>query len=83
LLSAALKEYPGLVDVMKNRHKNYNATLRHVLEAEKDGRALVICPPEPLPVKRLTHDRKKLEATYETGRAAALLRLDEIKEFLK
>ena len=83
LLSAALKEYPALVNVIKNRHQNYNTALRYVLEAEKDGRALVICPPEPLPVKRLTHDGKKLEATYETGRAAALLRLDEIKEFLK
>ena len=83
IISATMRKYPGLVNVLKKRHENYNESVRYVMQAEKEGRVLVICPPETLPVKRITHDRKKLEKTYEIGRKTAMDMLDNIKKFME
>lgn len=82
LLRVALKKYPKLVEAMARRHELYNETLEYVRAREKAGAALVIRPKEPLPVGHIEHDKKKLRATYEIGRAGAMARLAEVKAFL-
>ena len=76
------RKYPALVQAMEVRHLMYNAQRNYVNQQEAAGKALVIRPAEPLPVKRLTKDPAVLRATYNIGRATAEKRLDEICNYL-
>ena len=76
------RKYPALIQAMEVRHLMYNAQRDYVNRQEAAGKALVIRPAEPLPIKRLTKDPALLRATYNIGRNAAEKRLDEIKRYL-
>jgi predicted patatin/cPLA2 family phospholipase len=76
------RKYPALVQAMEVRHLMYNTQRDYVNRQEAAGRALVIRPTEPLPVKRLTTDPAVLRATYNIGRATAERRLAEICNYL-
>ena len=76
------RKYPALVQAMEVRHLMYNAQRNYVNQQEAAGKALVIRPAEPLPVKRLTKDPAVLRATYNIGRATAEKRLDDIRDYL-
>ena len=76
------RKYPALVQAMEVRHLMYNAQRDYVNRQEAAGKALVIRPAEPLPVKRLTKDPAVLRATYNIGRATAEKKLDEIRNYL-
>lgn len=78
-----LKEYPALIDAMERRHEEYNKTLEYIWQQEKQGNTLVLCPPEPLPVKRISHNKQALLQTYNIGKELAQKRIGEIKEFFK
>lgn len=82
LIKRALKKYPAAVEASRNRHMAYNASVEYAKNAEKEGRAIVICPPQKLPVGRITGDAEKLRLAYDIGRRTALENLDRIKEFL-
>ena len=82
LIKRALKKYPAAVEASRNRHMAYNASVEYDKNAEKEGRAIVICPPQKLPVGRITGDAEKLRLAYDIGRRTALENLDRIKEFL-
>ncbi len=83
VMKLALKQYPNLLETMKNRHTNYNETLEYIRNEEKKGSILVLCPDEKLPVGRIEHNPQKLKAVYDIGRETALAHLDEIKTFLQ
>lgn len=83
LIAHSLKKYPALVKAMANRHMVYNEEKDYVFEAEKAGRALVICPEKSLGISRTEKDPEKLEYCYQEGRRIATERLEEIKKFLK
>lgn len=81
LVKLVMRKYPALVDAMRHRHEMYNKTLDYIWQRACDKAALVICPDEPLPIKRIEHDPAVLRSVYEMGRDTALKRLDEIKEY--
>ncbi|MBR6761214.1 MAG: patatin family protein [Oscillospiraceae bacterium] len=83
MLKIALRNYPKAIEVMRNRHTVYNQTTQYVFEAEKAGRAFVICPPEALPIKRITRDAKLLQQVYEIGRSVAIRQLPALRSFLQ
>ena len=83
MIRMRLRKYPEFVKAARDRHILYNRQTEYVYNAEKEGRALVIAPPEKLPVGRVEHDPENLKKTYEIGRKTALERLDEIRDFLK
>ena len=83
LMKAILKQYPAVVEAMARRHTVYNETLEYIEKLEKEGRALVIRPPQKLKVGHVEHNADRLQAAYDIGRQVALSQLDEIKEFLK
>ena len=83
ILSIALRKYPNLLQALATRHNVYNDTISYIRQQEKAGKALVICPKEPLPVGHIEHDAKKLRKTYELGRNEAELRMAELKRFLE
>lgn len=82
LVRRLLGKYPVLAEALAHRHEMYNEQLRYVAQEEKKGNTLVICPNDTLPIGRISHDARKMQATYEIGREAAQERLNDIKSFL-
>ena len=78
-----LRKYPNVIDAMRMQHVLYNRQRKEVFRAEQRGEALVICPPEPLPIHRVTHNPKKLLMAYHIGRMAAQDKLEQILCFLE
>jgi len=83
LMGFTLRRYPALVKAMKERHLMYNRQMEEIEERERDGRAFVIRPPQPLGISRTEHDPAELERVYQTGRSEAERLLPELLEFLK
>ena len=82
LMRAALRDKPAIARAMDSRAAAYNTSIRYVRRCEAEGSAYVICPPEDLPISRVTHDEKKIQETYEIGRKCAAQSLDAVKQFL-
>ena len=78
----SLRKYPLMVEAMARRHEMYNAQLRYVAEAEKEGRCLVIRPDAALPIGHLCHDAEQMQQVHALGCEVARRRIDEIKKFL-
>lgn len=82
LMRIMLRKYPKIIDAAKRRHDIYNETTAYVRALEKQGKVLVIRPDQPLNIAHIEHDPKELHRVYEIGRAEALHRLDDIRQFL-
>ncbi|NLL76670.1 MAG: patatin family protein [Clostridiales bacterium] len=82
LIRARYAIYPKIYELMKERHKEYNNTLRYLEEQEKEGKAFVIRPKRKSEVSRVEKDRKKLEALYEEGYTDAQECYVELLEYL-
>ena len=74
--------YPYLLEALENRHKRYNEQREHIWEYERQGRALIIAPPQPVEVGHIEHDPAKLLALYIQGRQEGKRRLDEVRAFI-
>ncbi|MBO5453405.1 MAG: patatin family protein [Clostridia bacterium] len=83
LIKMTLKKYPKIIEAIKNRHIVYNQTTDYIKKQEDAGNALVICPSESLPIKRIENDPEKLKLVYNEGRRIATEQLPKIKEFLE
>lgn len=82
LVRARFRAYPEVARAMEIRHLRYNRQMEAIDQREESGAAVVIRPPEPLGIGRTEKDPDELERVYQTGRAEAERRLDEIKAFL-
>lgn len=78
----AFRNYPKLIGAMANRHLVYNNTIGYVKNQRNAGNTFIICPDEPLPIGRITHDPKKIKAVYKLGRKAGKRNLEAVKKFL-
>lgn len=74
--------YSYLLEALENRHERYNEQREHIWEYERQGRALVIAPPQPVEVGHIEHDPAKLLALYIQGRQEGKRRLDEVRAFI-
>ncbi|MBP3576790.1 MAG: patatin family protein [Lachnospiraceae bacterium] len=83
LMKLKLKQYPKLLETMKQRHIDYNDTLEYIRTEEQKGTCMVLSPKEKLPVGRIEHKPERLKAVYDIGRETALEHLEEIKNFLQ
>ena len=83
LIRLALRRYPRLAEAMAQRAENYNRHIAYIAQKEKEGRALVIRPPEALGIRRTEKNPAELERVYQIGRKEALRRLEEIRRFLQ
>ena len=82
LVRTVYRKYPNLIRAMERRHIYYNRQLAHVLEAEQNGTAFVIRPPEKLPVSHVSHDPDKLREVYRIGRETGLAVLPALRDYL-
>ena len=61
------RKYPNVVKTLIKRHEIYNRQLALCEELEKEGKAIIIRPKEPLQVGRTTRDTKLLLELYDEG----------------
>lgn len=83
LMKLKLKQYPKLLETMKQRHITYNDTLEYIRTEEQNGTCFVLSPKEKLPIGRIEHHPERLKAVYDIGRETALVHLDEINNFFQ
>ncbi|MHB8064882.1 MAG: patatin-like phospholipase family protein [Ruminiclostridium sp.] len=63
----ALKKYPNLVDTMKYRHIHYNDSLKLAEQLEKENKAIIIRPKNPVKVSRFEKNPENLRELYNKG----------------
>ncbi|GER71073.1 patatin family protein [Weizmannia acidilactici] len=61
------RAYPGVYEAVKKRAGLYNETVEFIENEEREGRVFLICPQEPLKVKRIEKNAKRLTELYEQG----------------
>ncbi len=83
LIKSKLKQYPAMVEAMRNRPEVYNAQMDELDKMElEDPNVLIIRPEESLGISRTEGDPNELERVYQLGREAGEKRLEEVKAFL-
>lgn len=83
VMKIALKKYPAVIKSAAERHKAYNSTKKYIFDAEKQGRAFIMCPDAKLPIGRIEHNPEKLRNVYNLGRRCAERKLESLKRFLE
>ena len=72
------KKYPHVIDVLFKWHENYNRQLELCEKLEREQKALIIRPRNPLSVHRLTRDVGKLLNLYDEGHKEGAEAIDKI-----
>lgn len=83
LMKVLLHKYPNLLKAMALRHCMYNEETAYCFAQEQSGRALVICPQEPLCISRTERNPDELQRVYELGRGEGRRRLAEVAAYLE
>lgn len=83
LMRLGLRRYPKMVEALAMRHEMYNRELEYVRQAEREGRCLVICPEEKIPIGHISHDPEQMRRVYEIGRKMGERYIDRIKAFYR
>lgn len=83
LLRRVYKDYPQLLETLARRQDVYNETTAAIREKERRGEVFVIRPEAPLDIHRVEHDRARIQAVYDLGRAVMEKRLEAMKAFLQ
>ena len=78
-----LHKYPNMVKSMADRHFRYNDTISYIEGREKEGKVLVIRPPEALNIGSMETRTEEIDRVYGIGRETGLKYVELIKEFLK
>ena len=82
-IKKVMKKYPLVAQAILNRHNVYNAQRKYVFEQQKQGRAFVICPEEPLHCGTLNVTTEQQMDIYNLGYYQGLYNIDRVKEFIK
>ena len=83
LLRWLLRKHPAVAQAMLDRHMVYRQQVEYAHHEAEAGRALVLQPDADLGIPHVCHDADLMHRVYETGRALAERRLQEIQAFLK
>lgn len=79
----ALKKYPNLVNTIRDRHLNYNASVRLAEQLEKDNKAVIIRPEKPVEVSRFERNPENLRKLYKKGYEDAAEKFEDIIKLCK
>ncbi len=83
LVRSVYRNYPNFIRAMERRHLMYNRQLEAVAEAEANGLAFVIRPPQKLPVSHITHNPEIMREVYALGRQTAVRILPDLQAYLQ
>lgn len=81
IIRIALRKYPLMVKALEERHIMYNQQLEYVVEAEREGRCLVIRPEGKIPIGHISHDPERMRLVYDMGRKMGERNIEKIKAF--
>ena len=70
LLKPLLSRRPAVYIALRDRYKWYNETLEYIDSRVAAGKAMLVCPKEPLPISRVCHDPEAMQRVYDLGRQA-------------
>lgn len=76
------RKYPAFCNSMFRRHETYNNSLDRLAVLEREGRAFVLRPRDPVAVGRIERDPAKLKAAYDQGVLETTARTEELLQFL-
>ena len=79
LLKPLLRRHPAVYAALVRRPEWYNRELDYIDERVAAGAAVLVAPPEDLPISRVCHDPAVMQRVYEIGRAEGERRLDEVR----
>ncbi|MFZ2755827.1 MAG: patatin family protein [Atopobiaceae bacterium] len=82
LAEARYREYPFYLEALRTRPERYNPQRETIRELEREGRAFVVEPPEPIDIAATERSGDKLLGAYVLGRQEMTRRLDEARGFL-
>ena len=82
LLKPLLHGMPAIYKALRTRHVWYNETLDCIDARVRAGVALLVAPPEPLPIGRVCHDPLRMQRVYDIGHTLGVKLINEVKEFL-
>ncbi len=63
--------YPRFAHKLKERHNNYNNSIKELNDLEKAGKIFIIRPSAPIEIDRMEKDPDKLQAVYDFGQRDA------------
>lgn len=78
----AYKDYPMFIKAMENEKYKYNETMDLVDKLEKDNKALVFAPVNPLKFKSFTTNFQDIIDLYKEGYILASQSIDKVKNFV-
>lgn len=82
LIKLMYRKYPKFVEAVADRHTRYNECLSYISKREKEGACLVFRPSKKLDMRMVRNSPENLQRAYDIGRADAMARLDEVREFI-
>lgn len=74
--------YPNIVKPLRARHAMYNLSVEKLLQLEKEGKAYIIRPSEPITIGRIETDSEKLQAVYDLGVRDITAQMDGLRDFI-
>ena len=83
VFKATMRKYPAIIEGMSKRHLMYNSELEYITQQQEEGKCLVICPSDTLPIGRTEQTPKKMQFVYDMGRKAGEDNLETIKRFIE
>lgn len=81
IAKAYQRKYPNISHALLNRHIGYNESLEYCEQLEREGKAIIFRPLEPL--ESFEKDVTMLERNYQMGYQAMLEKIEEVKRFLE
>ncbi|MBE6753948.1 MAG: patatin family protein [Ruminococcaceae bacterium] len=79
LIERKYARFPAFIQLLRQRHVIYEERRRLCYELEKQGKAVVIAPRQPITITRYEKGREKLAALHDRGLIDTAYKLDAIR----
>jgi len=76
------RSYPQIAQKLLHRHETYNQALELLAQWEKEGKAFVLRPSEPIQIHRTERDPGKLQQVYDLGVKDCQKSLPRLEQYL-
>ena len=76
------RRYPQIARQLRHRHETYNQDLDLLAQWEREGKAYVLRPSEPIHIHRTERDPGKLQQVYDLGVKDCRKHLPQLRQYL-
>ncbi len=77
------RKYPHFAKRLIERHTMYHTALEELEGLEREGKAFLLRPTEPIEISRMEKDPKKLQKVYDLGIRDAKANMEALRAFLQ